>query len=419
MVIPTLPPGILGQRLARKWLGDGDFARLFNACVEKMVDERYSPSTISLLTGGLTHFLYWFKKSGRTVSEIDASATTEFIDCHLAHCNCAASFARTRSAARWSIGILLKVLRNQGRAVDPISPSGNIDSALLEYDSYLKDVCGLAPDTRRNYLKEIGYFLASAFGHEKVNDASLTAAVVRRFIRKMSARRSNLGTVVVALRSYLKFKAAGGMEVAELLPAIPKIAQWRLARLPKILTRADVAGFLSSFDRSTDKGLRDYAIARCLTDLGLRAREAALLRLDDIDWRSGIITLRSKGQKAQTLPLTHEVGSALSAYICKSRRKTSSRAVFMRVRAPFGAADVTTIRSAMRSAARRSGLGEKIGGTHIFRHTFAARLLDSGATLNGIADLLGHTSFDTTRIYTKVDMPALRGVAMPWIGKTV
>jgi site-specific recombinase XerD len=293
-----------------------------------------------------------------------------------------------------------------------------VKAELSAFDGYLSDTGGNTPATRRTYVGETGRFLAWLFKTGTVSTTKMTPDAVREFIRIMSTRRAHLHHVVVALRSYFRFKAVGGMQVAGLLTAVPKTAQWRLARLPKILTKAETKRFLGSFDRTTEQGQRDYAIARCLTDLGLRAGETARLQLDDIDWRAGTVAIRGKGQRMQMLPLTQEVGAALAEYISGSRPKTSSRAVFIPLHAPLISATVGTIEVAMYAAAKRCGLLDKVKGPHVLRHSIAARLLESGATLEGIAGVLRHDSFDTTRIYTKVDMPSLRRVAMPWMGRT-
>lgn len=414
----ALPQGVKGLKRARECLGSGEFARLFNTCVEYMVSYGYAPSTLEKRVSGITHFLYWIRRTGGRVSRIRADHVDDFMTVHLAHCDCSKVCAYDRNSVRRSLLILLQVLRRSGQKVDlPIAPD-SVKAELIAFDKYLIDVGGNTPATRRSYVGETRRFLSRLFNKRHFDAAQITPDRVRGFIKLMSSRRSHLHHVVVALRSYLRFKAVGGMQVTDLLAAVPKTAQWRLARLPKTLTVDETKNFLESFDRSTTQGRRDYAIARCLIDLGLRAGETARLQLEDIDWRAGTISIRGKGQRVQMLPLTNEAGAALVEYITKARPKTQSRAVFMALHAPLVPATATTIEAAMSAAARRCGLEEKVKGSHVLRHSIAARLLESGATLKGIADVLRHDSFDTTKIYTKVDLPALKRVAMPWIGRT-
>ena len=414
----NLPPGIKGSKRAREWLGRSELAHLFNICVEEMVRDGYAPSTIEKRIGGITHFLYWFKRKGGRVCGIKTHVAEQFMVGHLARCRCAKLCVRGPRTMRLALNVLLQVLRRRGQKVDSRVPRDGVKAELSVYEAYLTDVCGLTSDTRSTYLGEVKNFLTMQFGAGKVDSAILTPEAVRRFIKEMSSRRSHLHHVVVALRSYFRFKAAGGMQAARLLAAIPKTAQWRLARLPKTLTPVETARLLASFDRTTRQGRRDYAMARCLTDLGLRAGETARLQLDDIDWRAGTLRIGGKGQRMQALPLTQKVGAAIAEYISKSRQKTSSRAIFVQLHAPIAAVTSGVVGNAMYYAAQRCGLQDKVKGSHVLRHSIAAQLLGAGATLKGIADVLRHTSFDTTRIYTKVDLQSLRDVAMPWLGRT-
>jgi integrase len=161
-------------------------------------------------------------------------------------------------------------------------------------------------------------------------------------------------------------------------------------------------------------GKRDYAMARCFFDLGLRCCEVAQMTLDAIDWRAGAVRLlKTKSHCEDSLPIPESLGRALVDYLEKARPATESRAVFVFHRAPKGqSVQGTTVRGAIRRAFARAGLPWT--GTHIFRHTMATRLLQKGTSLKEIADVLRHRSLDTTKIYTKVDLGQLARVAMPW-----
>lgn len=154
-------------------------------------------------------------------------------------------------------------------------------------------------------------------------------------------------------------------------------------------------------------------------DLGLRTSEIWRLQLDDVIWREGVLRIHGKGRRIDSLPLPRTTGRAIADYLCKGRPRTASRALFLRHRPPFNSpAGPTTIRAVVRNAAQRCGLGQRLTGPHIRRHTLANRLIKSGATLKEIADLLRHRSIDTSTIYTKVDFNALEKIAAPWpVGK--
>jgi integrase len=182
------------------------------------------------------------------------------------------------------------------------------------------------------------------------------------------------------------------------------------------LSDTELAAFLVAFDRTTDLGRRDYAIAVCLVVLGLRAGEVAAITLDDIDWRASTLAIpTSKGRRGTRMPLPAQVATALADYLRRGRPPTDERAVFVHHRAPRGArGGASLIRIAVRRAYARAGLDPRLTGTHVLRHTAATRLLRAGASMKEIADVLRHRSLDTSAIYTKVDRIALQGVALAW-----
>ena len=155
-----------------------------------------------------------------------------------------------------------------------------------------------------------------------------------------------------------------------------------------------------------------------LAKLGLRADEVATLTLDDIDWRAGELLVRAKGRQRARMPMPPDVGTAVVAYLRAGRPKSSSRRLFVRTLAPHvGFASGCAITMIAKTALDRVGIeGCAHRGAHIFRHSLATELLRSGATLSEIGQLLRHENHDTTRIYAKVDIDALRTVSQPWPG---
>lgn len=153
-----------------------------------------------------------------------------------------------------------------------------------------------------------------------------------------------------------------------------------------------------------------------MTTLGLRAEEVARLRLDDIDWRQGIVRVAgTKSRRDDQLPLTSLIGGAIAAYLRRGRPQTPERQVFLRVRPPIGqGVTPRTVCNVILRAAARAGLKSLVTGTRILRHTAATQMLRRGASLKEVADVLRHRSLDTTTIYTKVDLPRLAEVAAPW-----
>ena len=231
-------------------------------------------------------------------------------------------------------------------------------------------------------------------------------------------RPASLRAICNSLRSYFRYRALLGEPTAALAAALPRIADWRRATLPKVLSNTEVEAFLMAFDCADPVGLRDYAIARCLLDLGLRGHEVTYLTLESLDWRSATLTISStKSKRVQQLPPPVSTGEAIVQYLRQGRPQTANRCLFVRHRAPFDKPlSVPAIRSSMNRAFVRCALRDRFCNTHVLRRTTATRLQRSGASVKEIADLLRHQSLDTASTYARVDLEGLRAVALPWSG---
>jgi site-specific recombinase XerD len=148
--------------------------------------------------------------------------------------------------------------------------------------------------------------------------------------------------------------------------------------------------------------------------LGLRAKEIAQLSLDDLDWKGGALCLQqTKGRRARLLPLPAPVGQAIAQYLRTVRTDTPARQLFLCLSQPRPLT-AGAVSAAVAAAMRRAGLKVSRPGTHLLRHTLATHLVQRGASLKAIADVLGHRSINTTTVYAKVDLPRLARIAQPW-----
>jgi integrase/recombinase XerD len=185
--------------------------------------------------------------------------------------------------------------------------------------------------------------------------------------------------------------------------------------IPKTLKVHEIESLLRSCDRTTMVGKRDYAVLCLLARLGLRAGEVVAMILDDIDWRAGELTVRGKGRTRERLPLLAEVGQALAAYLREARPSCASRHLFVTTRASFHElAGPTSVGNIVRRALQRAGLNPPQRGAHLLRHSLATTLLQRGASLQEIGDVLRHRCPATTQIYAKVDIAALQTLVQPW-----
>jgi integrase/recombinase XerD len=271
-------------------------------------------------------------------------------------------------------------------------------------------------------LKHVRSFLQPFALNQMIDLSQVGVEDLDRFVLGYAERwqPASLRVIRTALRLYFRYRQLQGDARAETLTdALPVIANWRDGALPKSLTEEQVRTFLAAFDLSSFSGIRDYAIARCLLDLGLRGNEVAQLRLDSIDWRRGVVTISgTKTKRTKQLPLPRKTGASIATYIERARPVSKSRSLFLRRRGPIERPlTVAGIRNTMRRAFTRCGLGAQFCNTHVFRHTFAMRLQRSGVSLKQIADALGHVNLESTFIYAKTNVESLRTLAQPWPGR--
>jgi integrase/recombinase XerD len=323
-------------------------------------------------------------------------------------------FASLRGAG---IAVVLGYLRDLG-VVPAVEPRAlTAASELLEqYRRYLTAERGLTAGTARGYVDIVRPFVESRVTSTgEVELLELSPADVLGFLLAEAERRSRKSAKVLvsALRSLLGFWHVQGLIGRPLAGAVPSVAGWRLAGLPRALDADQVRALVDSCDRSTVAGKRDFAILTMLVRLGMRRGEVAGLRLDDIDWRAGEMVVRGKGQRIERLPLPADVGEAIAVYLRDGRPPGfSGREVFVRIKAPRRPLTGGGVTQVVVSASKRAGLGEVTA--HRLRHTAATELLRAEAPLHEIGELLRHRSVLTTAIYAKVDRDRLRELARPW-----
>jgi len=350
--------------------------------------------------------------------DLDEAQVERFLWRHLPVCRCGALRQRWLYGVRAALRSLLRYLRSRGviDAARPLDPPA-VTRELQAFAHFQEQVCGLTQATRDVSRRRVRAFLLSCFGSRSIRMDALSAKDVLRFVDRYTVNCTHRSryTIARSIRGYLRFKALTSPHAAALCERMPKVAQWRLASLPKSLTAAESEAVLAATRCHDPVGRRDYAILRCLNDLGLRTVEVARLQLDDFDWRAGTVRIRGKGHRVDFMPLPASTGKAIADYVRYGRPRDAGRALFFRHHPPHWApATVFVVRAAVRTAAKAAGLTHRIGGPHIFRHTVAQRLVRQRASLKAVADLLRHRSLSSTRVYAKVDLPALSTVAMPW-----
>jgi integrase len=307
---------------------------------------------------------------------------------------------------------LLAYLRSVGVVPMPEPPVAvaAADRVLDEFRAYLVGERGLAPGTVAADVHVAGLFMATR-AHLGLGLEAVMPADVVAFVQAQCELRS-AAYVTAGLRAFLRFCHLSGRTPRPLVGAVPRVASWRLARLPRAVPADTVQALLASCDRRTTYGRRDFAVLMLLARLGLRSGEVAGLGLQDIDWRSGELVVRGKGGKVERLPLPADVGEAVAAWLQRGRPRCAAREVFTRVRAPHRRLSSGGVGAIVRAAGVRAG----VDGVHAhrLRHSVATQMLHAGAGLAEIDQVLRHDSPHTTAIYAKVDRDGLRELASLW-----
>ena len=294
-----------------------------------------------------------------------------------------------------------------------------IDGLIGAFGKYLRGVCGVTEYTCKVYGRYAEKLLRGGCAARKRTDLrALDPRTLNGCLAEYAEtyQPATLKAIASALRAFLRFLQFRGLADATLLGAVPSIAARHQGNLPTALSVVEERTLLGVFDRSTARGQRDYAMVRCMLGLGLRAKEVAGLTIEDIDWRNAVVRLaRTKGRRSDQLPLAPAVGRAIVAYLRHGRPYTAARELFVRHVQPVGQPlRGPTVSKAVRRAFQRADVHSAQQGSHILRRTLATRLLQRGAGIKLIADVLRHRSLDTARNYTRVDLAALRPVALPW-----
>jgi site-specific recombinase XerD len=317
---------------------------------------------------------------------------------------------------------LLIFLREGGFVPGPPHAVTNRDPAdevLDDFRRFLLEDRRILEGTAERYISHVSDLLRFRFGGDPPRVDQLQLRDLLRFLLRANRRSpAQVQMTATALRMFGRFLLVRGLAPHNVATGLPRTTRWRVAGLPQRLARKEIQQLLSVPNRGTPVGRRNRAILLLLARLGLRACEVCRLELEDIDWRGGTIRVRRKGGAEERLPLPHEVGEALAAHLQGELPRGPSRYVFLTVRAPR-----RPLRGALHSvvtrALARTGLARRPGGPHLLRHSLAAELLHRGASLPEVGQILGHRHAQTTEIYAKVRVDALRELAQPWPERAV
>lgn len=393
----------------------GSFIDGFVAAVARV---GYTPESLYGLVHGSTRFIRYLTDAEiRDVALLRDRHVEEFLST-LPTYLCCNGYRMRHVAGTRGAHHLMQYLRAIG--VTPVEPpvARPYSWVLDEWTVFLRQHQGLAAASVQMYRGKVKPFLADLDADAAPDRfGTLTPERIGQYLRRQAPRfgRTTRKDLVITLRSFLRYAWSRGYlprDLSDTLIRVPCFSQDRLPRGPKW---SDVVKLLTTVDRSTGQGRRDFAVLLILITYGIRSSQLVHLSLDDLDWRASTMRLPAakRGRRVE-VPITPAVGHALIDYVRDGRPKTAGRLIFLSFDPPFRPLAPGSIYNVVSKAFRRAAIVTPHRGSHAIRHAWATRAMAQGQRLKTIADLLGHRSLESTRIYTKVDVGQLRTVGLSW-----
>ncbi|WP_343577770.1 tyrosine-type recombinase/integrase [Mycobacterium sp.] len=368
----------------------------------------YSPGSAAAVVNVLERLSWWMQMVGAGVDDIDKDLLARFLEVE------GSRDLPCRTVKRWisTVGKFLTAtgyLSVTGDQADSPTPAQLVAAAWCSWMREQRDLTEKTIAARCHYAAGLLEVLMAADG--SVQWWQLDASIVNAYVAERGrpygivARAHILGSV----RCLLRWALSTGRLDRDLSGGILRSAGTRRS-LPRGVGTDQVAALLGVCDPATALGARDRALVTILVRLGLRAGEAARLRLDDIDWASGQLRVTGKGRE-HSLPLPVDVGQALETWL-RQRPPALDRAVFVRLRAPRQMMTTSGISGIIARLSDLAGIDRIYA--HRLRHTAAMGVLAAGGTLSEAQELLGHAYTVTTMAYAKVDLTSLRELVVPF-----
>lgn len=397
-------------------LQQGTLSPFLDGFADWLQESGFEIFTIRRHNRNVSHWSRYLENQGVVgVEELKDVHVTDFLEIHLPCCRCRRPGAFRTQETRQSVHRFLDYLKEK----DLIRPDEKQDIAHKEiqeeYLAWLRDSRNDAVGTCRLRRQNLNVFLEDMAEVEDLR--ALSGEMVEQFFLKYArdhgpaTRRSMQAT----LRTFFNFCQERGHHDQDLGAFVPTLRTYRLNKVPRGIDVEEATRLIAETQMDSAAGIRDHAILQTLYTYGVRGGQVRALKLEDIHWTQDEIRFASMKQGKEIIqPLTDEVGEALLAYLEKARPRTRHQEVFLTACAPYQPLRATTLSEIVRRRLEVSGVEAPSHGTHVFRHTFATRMLAQGEYLKTIADMLGHRHMTTTYQYTKVDIPALKQVALDW-----
>lgn len=338
------------------------------------------------------------------------SFVDDWMSVHGARCTSARIRINLLSIARLPVEQMLRLVLPGfvGRVRTVVRPFH--DQAPAYFD-YLSSELGLRPLTIGRHRANLHSFetYLSDIGVRDLN--ALTPRDVSSFLID---RATHIGPGAVqltggTLRTFFRYVYRQRITLIDFTRAVTRSRGYKQATLPRAISWPDVERLVDSVDRRDSIGKRDYAMLMLLVSYGLRAREVAALRLDDLDWKQSQLCIPTrKGGHSTIYPLSPTVGSAIIEYLRSARPESGHRQLFLSVVSPFSPVQQSGVSSRVGNLLRAAGISVPHAGSHTLRHTCVQHLVEADVPFKVIGDYVGHRDASSTLVYGKVALHKLR-----------
>ena len=292
------------------------------------------------------------------------------------------------------------------------SPAPPLAWSLERFRDYLALEAGNSGNTVASYLRDITRLAEYATSHGAKSPEQLSAARLREFIyflKDLGLATTTIGRQISAIRTYFKFLVGEGLAARDPSERLESPKRWRT--LPAVLSVPEVEQLLQAPNTDEPLAIRDRALLEFAYATGVRVSELVALKLQDILFEDGVARVFGKGAKERLVPVGRRALGAVALY-ARQIRPTLDRGhgrgvLFLNARGtPLSRVGAWGV---IKASARRAGLAKRVT-PHTLRHTFATHLLEGGADLRAVQEMLGHVDLATTQLYTHVDREYLRTV---------
>ncbi|GEM_PF-321576 len=407
-----------------KRLQQGPLGEYLEPFAQWLHEQGYSRSVARTYIRDVAHWSRYAMWSGITqVQYMNELMAKEFIENHLSNCSCerinSGNYANATAAVNHMLNFLVnnRIIEKPPQVQESYSETADI---INRYDLYLDELLGLCQKTRNIHRRMALQFLNWL---KEITGALDLSKLTTSDIVKYQEECQNNGysfdwkkTLTSCLRALLRFLRWERIIDKDLTNAVFTVNSWSLVTLPKYMPFDEVKLLLSMPDRSTSSGKRDLAMLVLMAHLGLRANEVVNIHIPDIDFSKGTLLIRkTKTHRERILPLTNVIANVLIDYIQNGRKSRSGQKLFQKTIAPYTEIIApSSLGTMIRKYIKEAGIKTPTLGTHQLRHSLATHLINNGVTIKEIADLLGHTSIESTGIYAKVQVERLKEVSLPF-----